>query len=133
MGKLAMGNLAEMAPSGAQPSADALELTIVLPCLNEAETVGLCVAKAVGWLRDNDIAGEVVVADNGSTDESPELGTRRGARVVTVRRKGYGNALITGIRAACAARSCSWPMPTTATTSSTSGRSSRTSATATTS
>jgi glycosyltransferase involved in cell wall biosynthesis len=95
-----MGNLAEMAPSGAQPSADALELTIVLPCLNEAETVGLCVTKAVGWLRDNNVAGEVVVADNGSTDDSPELARAAGARVVTVRRKGYGNALITGIRAA---------------------------------
>ena len=73
-----MGNLAEMAPSGAQPNADELELTIVLPCLNEAETVGVCVAKAVGWLRDNNIAGEVVVADNGSTDESPDLAARPG-------------------------------------------------------
>ena len=95
-----MGNLAEMAPGAAVPRADELELSIVLPCLNEAETVSVCVGKAVAWLRDNNVAGEVVVADNGSTDESQDLARAAGARVVTVRRKGYGNALITGIRAA---------------------------------
>ena len=95
-----MGNLAEMAGGGAEVGAQGLELSIVLPCLNEAETVGLCVAKAVGWLRESGVAGEVIVADNGSTDDSPELARAAGARVVTVRRKGYGNALIRGIRAA---------------------------------
>ncbi len=95
-----MGNLAEMATGGAEPRAEGLELSIVLPCLNEAETVGLCVGKAVKWLRDAGVAGEVIVADNGSTDDSPELARVAGARVVTVRRKGYGNALLRGIRAA---------------------------------
>src|SRR5450755_2214533 len=83
----------------AQTRAVRLELTIVLPCLNEAETVGVCVAKAGNWLRESGVAGEVIVADNGSTDDSPELATAAGARVVTVRRKGYGNALLRGIRA----------------------------------
>ena len=95
-----MGNLAEMAAGDTEADADALELTVVLPCLNEAETVALCVSKAVGWIRDAGVAGEVIVADNGSTDDSPDLARAAGARVVTVRRKGYGNALIAGIRAA---------------------------------
>ncbi len=72
-----MGNLAEMATGEAQPRADGPELSIVLPCLNEAETVSLCVSKAVGWLRDAGVAGEVIVADNGSTDDSPELAARQ--------------------------------------------------------
>jgi glycosyltransferase involved in cell wall biosynthesis len=101
MGHLAaMGNLAEMATGEAQPRGDGLELSVVLPCLNEAETVARCVSKAVGWLREAGVAGEVIVADNGSTDDSPELARAAGARVVTVRRKGYGNALLRGIRAA---------------------------------
>src|SRR4051794_4605382 len=101
MGSLAaMGNLAEVAAGAAVSDADELELTVVLPCLNEAETVSLCVGKAVAWIRDAGVAGEVIVADNGSTDGSRELAAAAGARVVTVRRKGYGNALIAGIRAA---------------------------------
>ena len=95
-----MGNLAEMAGGASVPGADALELSIVLPCLNEAETVARCVEKAIHWLRDAAVDGEVVVADNGSTDDSAELARAAGARVVTVRRKGYGNALLAGIRAA---------------------------------
>jgi glycosyltransferase involved in cell wall biosynthesis len=95
-----MGNLAEMAAGAADSDADELELTVVLPCLNEAETVARCVGKAVRWIRDAGVAGEVIVADNGSADDSPELARAAGARVVTVRRKGYGNALIAGIRAA---------------------------------
>jgi hypothetical protein len=95
-----MGNLAEMAGGAARSDAEELELTVVLPCLNEAETVALCVTKAVRWIRDAGVAGEVIIADNGSTDDSPELARAAGARVVTVRRKGYGNALIAGIRAA---------------------------------
>ncbi len=77
-----------------------MELTVVMPCLNEAETVATCVRKAVGFLRDNDISGEVVVADNGSTDGSQQLATDAGARVVPVPEKGYGNALMGGIVAA---------------------------------
>jgi len=77
-----------------------LELTILMPCLNEAETVATCVTKAVGWLRDRGVAGEVLVADNGSTDGSRELAEAAGARVVPIPRRGYGAALQGGIEAA---------------------------------
>jgi glycosyltransferase involved in cell wall biosynthesis len=76
------------------------ELTILMPCLNEAETVGTCVEKAVGFLQSRGLDGEVLVADNGSTDGSVEIAEAAGARVVPIKRKGYGNALIGGIRAA---------------------------------
>ena len=58
-----------------------VELTILMPCLNEAETLAFCVRQAVAALRDNNIAGEVVVADNGSTDGSQKIATDEGARV----------------------------------------------------
>ena len=77
-----------------------MELTVVMPCLNEAETVATCVRKAVSFLREHDIDGEVLVADNGSTDGSQELATEAGARVLPVSEKGYGNALMGGIVAA---------------------------------
>jgi glycosyltransferase involved in cell wall biosynthesis len=77
-----------------------VELTIVMPCLNEAETVATCVHKAVGFLAESGIDGEVVVADNGSTDGSQRLATDAGARVVPIAEKGYGNALMGGISAA---------------------------------
>jgi glycosyltransferase involved in cell wall biosynthesis len=77
-----------------------LELTILMPCLNEAETVETCVRKAVGFLERSGVAGEVVVADNGSTDGSQELARAAGARVVDVPERGYGAALIAGIKAA---------------------------------
>jgi glycosyltransferase involved in cell wall biosynthesis len=77
-----------------------VELTVVMPCLNEAETVATCVKKAVGFLERTGISGEVVVADNGSTDGSQELARSAGARVVDVAEKGYGNALMSGIVAA---------------------------------
>jgi glycosyltransferase involved in cell wall biosynthesis len=76
------------------------ELSVVIPCLNEAETIGICAEKAVRALRDNNIAGEVIVADNGSTDGSQQIAIERGARVVPVSAKGYGNALMGGIAAA---------------------------------
>jgi len=78
-----------------------VELTILMPCLNEAETVATCVRKARGFLERVGIDGEVLVADNGSTDGSPELALKAGARVVPVARKGYGSALLGGINAAC--------------------------------
>ena len=78
----------------------ALELSIVMPCLNEAETLGACIQKAFCALRENDIAGEVIVADNGSTDGCPEIAERHGARVIHVAEKGYGSALMGGIAAA---------------------------------
>jgi glycosyltransferase involved in cell wall biosynthesis len=77
-----------------------LLVTILMPCLNEAETLAFCVRQAVAALRDNNIAGEVVVADNGSTDGSQKIATDEGARVVSVPVRGYGAALIAGIEAA---------------------------------
>jgi len=78
-----------------------VELTILMPCLNEAETVTTCVRKARGFLERTGIDGEVLVADNGSTDGSLELALKAGARVVPVARKGYGSALLGGMNAAC--------------------------------
>jgi hypothetical protein len=77
-----------------------VELTILMPCLNEAETVASCVRKARGFLERIGIEGEVLVADNGSTDGSPELARKAGARVVQVAQKGYGSALMGGMNAA---------------------------------
>ena len=76
------------------------ELSIVMPCLNEAETIGTCIQKAQAFLHQYNILGEIVVADNGSTDGSQEIATLMGARVITVEAKGYGNALMGGITAA---------------------------------
>jgi glycosyltransferase involved in cell wall biosynthesis len=77
-----------------------LELSVVLPCLNEAETLETCVRKAQQAMRDANIRGEIVVADNGSSDGSVEIAERLGARVVRVEHKGYGNALMGGIATA---------------------------------
>lgn len=75
------------------------KLSIVMPCLNEAETVETCIIKANRFLKAHNIDGEVIVADNGSTDGSQELAQKAGAIVVHVPEKGYGNALIGGIEA----------------------------------
>jgi glycosyltransferase involved in cell wall biosynthesis len=77
-----------------------VELSIVMPCLNEARTVGTCVRKALVYLELHDIRGEVIVADNGSTDGSQAIAASLGARVIPVALKGYGNALRAGINAA---------------------------------
>ena len=77
-----------------------LELTVVMPCLNEAETLAVCIDKAHAALRENGIAGEVVVADNGSTDGSQQIALDHGARLVPVPIRGYGAALNAGITAA---------------------------------
>jgi hypothetical protein len=76
------------------------ELTVVIPCLDEAETLGTCISKAQLVFEEHGIAGEVVVADNGSSDGSQEVAVRMGARLVQVEEKGYGHALMGGIRAA---------------------------------
>ncbi len=76
------------------------ELSIVLPCLNEELTVGVCVSKAVSFLKKYKINGEVIVADNGSTDNSVKIAAKNGARVVHVEQKGYGSALRGGFEAA---------------------------------
>jgi len=77
-----------------------IELSVVMPCLNEAETIGICIQKALHWMQSNGVIGEVVIGDNGSTDGSQELATNLGARVVAVPRKGYGSALMGAIEAA---------------------------------
>ena len=79
--------------------AGAIELSIVMPCLNEAETLGACIAKANRFLADSGVRGEVVIADNGSTDGSQQIATDLGARVVAVPVRGYGAALQAGITA----------------------------------
>ncbi len=77
-----------------------MEVSILMPCLNEAETIEVCVRKAKGYLESRGIDGEVIVADNGSTDGSQALATDAGARVVPVPSRGYGAALLGGIQAA---------------------------------
>lgn len=77
-----------------------IELSIVMPCLNEAETLAVCVKKAKAFLADNGLVGEVIVADNGSTDGSQQIANALGARIVHVPARGYGAALIGGIEAA---------------------------------
>jgi glycosyltransferase involved in cell wall biosynthesis len=79
---------------------DQVELSIVLPCLNEAQTVGACVTQALSFLSSHKVHGEVIVADNGSTDRSVEIAKSLGAVVVDVYEKGYGNALKGGFEAA---------------------------------
>jgi hypothetical protein len=77
-----------------------VEVSVVMPCLNEARTVGRCIDKAVRALQEMEIAGEVVIADNGSADGSQAIAIDHGARVVHVKRRGYGSALQAGITAA---------------------------------
>ena len=74
-----------------------LELTILMPCLNEAETLERCIVKATNYLKESGVKGEVVIADNGSTDGSQDIARRLGARVVDVPIRGYGAALAAGI------------------------------------
>jgi glycosyltransferase involved in cell wall biosynthesis len=77
-----------------------IELSVILPCLNEADTLATCIRKAQRAMREHEIRGEVIVADNGSTDGSQEIAADEGARVVAVRERGYGSALMGGIAAA---------------------------------
>ncbi|MGE0503704.1 MAG: glycosyltransferase family 2 protein [Rhizobiaceae bacterium] len=84
-----------------RPRNDApLELTILMPCLNEAETLAVCIGKAMAYLERSGIVGEVLIADNGSTDGSQAIARDLGARVVPVSERGYGAALQGGIAAA---------------------------------
>lgn len=77
-----------------------MELTILMPCLNEARTIEKCVRDAQYFLQNNNLSGEVLIADNGSTDGSQALAKNAGARVVDIEQKGYGSALLGGIQAA---------------------------------
>jgi glycosyltransferase involved in cell wall biosynthesis len=76
-----------------------IELSVVMPCLNEAETIETCIRKAFSWMQTNQVIGEVVIGDNGSTDGSQQMATNLGARVIDVPRKGYGSALMGAIEA----------------------------------
>jgi glycosyltransferase involved in cell wall biosynthesis len=84
----------------ATPSPDPVEISIVMPCLNEAETLATCIQKAQQAIQKDGLSAEIIVADNGSTDGSQMIAAELGARVVPVKRKGYGSALIGGIDAA---------------------------------
>lgn len=77
-----------------------IEVSIVMPCLNEAETLETCIRKAQKFLQSHAVKGEIVVADNGSTDGSQTIAVQAGARLVNVETKGYGAALLGGIAAA---------------------------------
>src|SRR5258708_9448878 len=79
---------------------EGFELDIVMPCLNEAETLAVCIRKAKAGIAAAGVKGEVIVADNGSTDGSQEIARQQGARLVVVKDKGYGSALRGGIEAA---------------------------------
>ncbi len=87
----------ESSPSAQDAPDGHVEVSVVIPCLNEANSVGRCIGKALAAFRACDVRGEVVVADNGSTDGSAEIARENGARVVGVEARGYGNALRKGI------------------------------------
>lgn len=102
-----MNIIGPLDPLDAQPTSSPLaesnipvELSILMPCLNEAETIGACIREALDFLKEHQVQGEVLVADNGSTDGSQEIARQSGARVVPVKEKGYGAALLGGIKAA---------------------------------
>jgi glycosyltransferase involved in cell wall biosynthesis len=83
----------------APPSASTPELSVVMPCLNEADTIAIVIEKAQRAIRENGIAAEIVIADNGSTDGSQDIARALGVRVVPVEQRGYGAALMGGINA----------------------------------
>jgi glycosyltransferase involved in cell wall biosynthesis len=82
------------------PLAQIPEVSVVIPCLNEAETIASCIRKASESLREAGMSGEIIVADNGSTDGSDRIAVELGARVVTIAERGYGSAIMGGIAAA---------------------------------
>ena len=79
---------------------NSLELTILMPCLNEAETLKTCISKAQTFIKKNNVQAEILIADNGSTDGSQAIAHENGARVINVATKGYGSAILAGIKAA---------------------------------
>ena len=76
------------------------EVSVVMPCLNEADTLATCIEKAIRALADHNIVGEIIVADNGSTDGCQAIAMKLGSRLINVKERGYGNALMAGIAAA---------------------------------
>ena len=89
-----------MHPDLSANTVEPVELTVLMPCLNEAETVGACIDKACRFLAVAGISGEVLIADNGSTDGSQQIAEKFGARVVPIADRGYGAALNGGIQVA---------------------------------
>jgi glycosyltransferase involved in cell wall biosynthesis len=87
-------------PTGDGPQPGRASVSVVIPCLNEAENIEICVTRALAVLEEHDIPGEVVVADNASEDGSPELAAKAGARVIHEPRRGYGSAYLAGLGAA---------------------------------
>ena len=77
-----------------------IELTILMPCLNEEKTIAICIEKAKKFLKDNNVNGEILISDNGSIDKSKEIARDLGAKVINVEEKGYGNVLINGSKKA---------------------------------
>jgi glycosyltransferase involved in cell wall biosynthesis len=96
----AVNSATQTVAPAAEPVASEPELSVVMPCLNEARTLGICIRKAQDSFKRLGISGEVIVADNGSTDGSREIAAELGARVVPVAERGYGAALTGGIAAA---------------------------------
>ena len=76
-----------------------IELSVIIPCLNEADTLETCIKKTQKAIRDNGIRGEVIVADNGSTDGSLKIAKGLGVSIIIVKEKGYGSVLQGGIEA----------------------------------
>src|SRR6186997_3197482 len=96
-----VGNrMASTATATPQLDQATLDVSVVIPCLNEAETIAACIRKAKGAIERRGLAGEVIVVDNGSTDGSPQLATAEGADVIQEPRRGYGNAYLAGLAAA---------------------------------
>src|SRR5207245_7111978 len=95
-----MWTAAAEAELGSAPITDEIEFSIVMPCRNEGRTVGRCIEKAQRSLREQGLSGEIIVADNGSGDDSRMIARRLGARVIGVSPRGYGSALMGGIAAA---------------------------------
>jgi len=93
-------SVAQRSPKQADPSLRAVEVSVVMPCLNEAETLAACIQKAQAAIEKDGLSAEIIVADNGSSDGSQAIAKELGARLVPVARKGYGSALIGGIEAA---------------------------------
>src|SRR5689334_6590613 len=93
--------LLEPEPGAADVAGTAIEVSVVIPCLNEADTLAVCIRKCFAALNAAGIAGEVIVADNGSRDGSKEIARSLGARIIEVSQRGYGQALRGGIAAAC--------------------------------
>ena len=95
-----MSTVTQRIGSGSGETLEPPFVSVVIPCLNEADSIEECVRRARAVLAENDFRGEVVVADNGSTDGSPQLAERAGARVVREERRGYGSAYLAGFAAA---------------------------------